>query len=303
MKKCSCLHSPLLYRDKYIEIGTIYDSETFTCMVLHAFTVSYRILESHYLQWNPPSSLSCHLFSWNETQALEDCRNDNAQSWDPGWCLLLAGTGCCCWLYFRLVWLPRLSLKKQMDPTYATKPSLVIFADRKEWMMKTIGFGQEWRSSCWKYRKKKSTWELQLKQEIIYWVLKLLSGILDRLPLTATLLYTILFFLCIQLQIFRLLKLTSILEASEILVPLALYPPGWAAENWVRCCKHFSKRLNPIFIGCFCLAWWDCSVWCSVPLLLVQLKYLQPVLHSCFSVLTASSKTPLRLCFPQSWFR
>lgn len=60
------LHSPLLYIDKYIEIGTISLSETFTRMVLHAFTVSYEILKSHYLQWNPPSSLSCHLFSWSK---------------------------------------------------------------------------------------------------------------------------------------------------------------------------------------------------------------------------------------------
>lgn len=59
------LHSPLLYIDKYNEIGTIYASETFTCMVLHAFTVSYGISKSH-LQWNPPSSLTCHLFSWSK---------------------------------------------------------------------------------------------------------------------------------------------------------------------------------------------------------------------------------------------
>lgn len=45
-----CIALYLLYIDKYIEIGTIYDSETFTHMVLHAFTVSYGILKSHYLQ-------------------------------------------------------------------------------------------------------------------------------------------------------------------------------------------------------------------------------------------------------------
>ena len=45
-----CLALDLLYRNKYIEIGTSYDSETFTCMVLHAFTVSYGILKFHYLQ-------------------------------------------------------------------------------------------------------------------------------------------------------------------------------------------------------------------------------------------------------------
>lgn len=88
-----CIALYLLYIDKYIEIGTIYDSETFTCMVLHACTVSYEILKSHYIQWNPSSSLSCHLFRWkNETWALEDCRNDqgpvlsprlvSAASWD-----------------------------------------------------------------------------------------------------------------------------------------------------------------------------------------------------------------------------
>lgn len=41
----------------------------------------------------------------------------------------------------------------------------------------------------------------------------------------------------------------------------------------------------------------------SLHLLLVQLKYLQPVLHSCSSVLTGSSETESRLCSPQLWFR
>lgn len=55
-----------LYIDKYTGIGTIYDSEMYTCVVLHTFMVSYGILKSHYLQWNPPYSLSCHLFSWSK---------------------------------------------------------------------------------------------------------------------------------------------------------------------------------------------------------------------------------------------
>lgn len=45
-----CLALYLFYINKYIEVGTIYNSETFTRMVLHAFTVSYGILKSHYLQ-------------------------------------------------------------------------------------------------------------------------------------------------------------------------------------------------------------------------------------------------------------
>lgn len=61
-----CLALYLFYINKYIEIGTIYDSGTFTYMVLYASTVSYGILKSHYLQWNPPFSLSCHLFSWSK---------------------------------------------------------------------------------------------------------------------------------------------------------------------------------------------------------------------------------------------
>ena len=36
----------------------------------------------------------------------------------------------------------------------ATNPSLVILADRKEWRMKTIGLGQEWRSSCWNLKRR-----------------------------------------------------------------------------------------------------------------------------------------------------
>lgn len=40
-----------------------------------------------------------------------------------------------------------LFLKASRPSVQATKPSLVILADRKEWMMKTIGLGQEWRSS------------------------------------------------------------------------------------------------------------------------------------------------------------
>lgn len=58
-----CLALYLFYINKYIEIGTIHDSETFTRMVLHAFTVSHGVLKSHYLQRNPLFYLSCHLFS------------------------------------------------------------------------------------------------------------------------------------------------------------------------------------------------------------------------------------------------
>lgn len=38
----------------------------------------------------------------------------------------------------------------------ATRPRREILAERKEWRMKTIGFGHEWRSNCFK-RKRKTT--------------------------------------------------------------------------------------------------------------------------------------------------
>lgn len=55
------------------------------------------------------------------------------------------------------IWCPTAALllsKASHSPAQATKPSLVIFADRKEWMMNTIGLGQEWRSSCWNLKRR-----------------------------------------------------------------------------------------------------------------------------------------------------
>jgi len=37
----------------------------------------------------------------------------------------------------------------------ATNPNLAILADRKEWRIKTIGLGQECKSSCCEWGKKK----------------------------------------------------------------------------------------------------------------------------------------------------
>lgn len=91
-----CLALYLLYINDYIEIGTIYDSETFTHTVVQAFTVWHGILKSHYLQRNP--LFPCHatsLADQNETWALEDCRNDQGSVLNPklvcaaGWYRLL----------------------------------------------------------------------------------------------------------------------------------------------------------------------------------------------------------------------
>lgn len=63
-------------------------------------------------------------------------------SWD-----LAAGRACavCCTAGCHTSWGTAVAPRE----VQATKPSLVILADRKEWMMKTIGLGHEWRSSCW----------------------------------------------------------------------------------------------------------------------------------------------------------
>lgn len=57
----------------------------------------------------------------------------------------------------------------------ATRPRREILAERKEWRMKTIGFGHEWRSNCYKRKRKttglkiqKHSWDTNEKQWSMY---------------------------------------------------------------------------------------------------------------------------------------
>lgn len=46
------------------------------------------------------------------------------------------------------------SCSVHLHPCQATRPRREIFAERKECRMKTMGFGHEWRSSCWRTKKR-----------------------------------------------------------------------------------------------------------------------------------------------------
>lgn len=68
---------------------------TITRMVLHSVTVWDGISKSHYLQWNPSFSLSCHLFSWSKSKPGLERLPEMTEAWcrTPVWCRLLSVAG------------------------------------------------------------------------------------------------------------------------------------------------------------------------------------------------------------------
>lgn len=72
---------------------------------------------------------------------------------------LLPGSVLCCVSVFWAVWLIEYSYcwcSGWRGRYHANRPSRLTFADRNEWMMKTMVLGQQWRSSCWNRTEK--TW-------------------------------------------------------------------------------------------------------------------------------------------------
>lgn len=67
------------------------------------------------------------------------------------------------------------ALARSVGHYHARRPSRLTFAERKEWMMKTMVLGQQWRSSCWE--KKKETWKLRtlVKSLGYYWLVSQLT--------------------------------------------------------------------------------------------------------------------------------
>lgn len=85
--------------------------------------------------YNESHHLPCHATSLalqNETWALEDCRNNQGPVLNPRLVFAASWSGLLLLTVLQMSKVAPSFFEKQMYPTYATKPSLVIFAERKE---------------------------------------------------------------------------------------------------------------------------------------------------------------------------